>query len=125
MKMIRSTMIALVCAMPLALSAASMQEIKERMADRLPAVSELKEKQWVGESNEGYLEVLKPENVSAEQTEVVDAENADRRLVYAKIADHVDATVQLVGQQRAEAIRKQSAPGIMIQMPDGTWKAKQ
>lgn len=120
MKMLKC-MIALALCLPAVLSARSMQDIKKCMADRLPIVNELKQKQWIGENNQGFLEVLKSEKVSDKQKKVVEAENVDRKIIYAKIADQVDATVKLVGQQRAKSIREQSAPGIMIQRPDGTW----
>lgn len=123
MKMLK-WMLALALCLPVVLSAQSMQEIKQRMAERLPTINELKEKQWVGENNQGFLKVLNPEQVSDEQEEIVHAENNDRKIVYAKIADHVDATVKLVGRQRAKSIREQSAPGIMVQLPDDTWTAK-
>ncbi|MFW5802820.1 MAG: YdbL family protein [Verrucomicrobiota bacterium] len=123
MKMLKWMLVFAFC-LPVVLSAQSMQEIKQRMADRLPTISELKEKQLVGENYQGFLEVLEPEKVSDEQKEAVNAENDDRKIVYAKIADQVDATLKLVGQQRAESIREQSAPGIMIQQPDGTWAEK-
>lgn len=117
-------MLALALCLPAVLSAHSKQEIKKRMAERLPTVNELKQKQWVGENNQGFLEILEPEKVSDEQEKVVVEENTDRKIVYAKIADQVDATVKLVGQQRAKTIREQSASGIKIQLPDGTWTEK-
>lgn len=117
-------MLALALCLPAVLFAQSKQEIKERMAERLPIVNELKQKQWVGENNQGFLEILEPEKVSDEQEKVVVEENTDRKIVYAKIADQVEATVKLVGQQRAKSIREQSAPGIKVQLPDGTWADK-
>lgn len=96
--------------------------IKQRMAARLPVISELKEKQTVGENNKGYLEFLPGK--SKDKKDVVEAENADRKKIYEVLAARTGTTAEVVGKRRAEQIREQSDPGIMIQDVDGNWREK-
>jgi len=95
--------------------------VRQRMAQRLEVVSQLKRAKVVGENNRGYLEFLHPETQS--HKEIVAAENADRRLVYEAIARRTDgATAETVGQVRARSIAEQSAAGIMVQTAAGQWR---
>lgn len=50
--------------------------IKERMLARIPAITVLKDKELIGENNQGYLEYRSGEKPDQE---TVMAENADRR----------------------------------------------
>ena len=96
--------------------------IKQRMRDRLPAITALKIAKTVGEDNKGYLQVLG--NIAAADRAVVEAENADRKVVYAAIAAKTGATAEVVGQKRAASIAESSASGVMLQAPDGVWYEK-
>jgi len=99
---------------------AAAQGLKERMAARLPVIDDLKARGIVGENNQGYLEFVGP----PERAEVVAAENADRREVYAAIARQTGASPEAVGRQRATQIAQKSMPGVRLQKPDGTWHTK-
>ena len=106
----------------IALSAAAWgQDIKDRMRDRLPAIVALKKAGAVGENNKGYLESRSP---STNQKGVVDAENQDRRLIYAAIAKKQNTTPELVGQRRALQIAEKADPGTWIQDTSGRWRQK-
>jgi len=81
--------------------------IKDRMLARLPVINELKVQGLVGENNQGFLEFRggkKP------QTDVIQAENEDRREVYKTIAARQKATPEFVGQARAAQIAAKEAP---------------
>lgn len=96
--------------------------IKARLAARVPEVDALKVAGLVGENKSGLLEQRGP--LAAPQTEVMNAENTDRRALYNIIASRVGLTANVVGEQRAESIRKNSAAGIWLQAPDGSWFKK-
>lgn len=97
------------------------QDIKARMRARLPEIIKLKAQGIVGEDNQGYLAVLKN---AGEQQEVVDAENQDRRKIYAAIAKKQGTTPVLVGQRRAMKIAQKADSGTMIQDTSGNWRQK-
>jgi hypothetical protein len=106
---------------PTLVSAGEAEEIKARMLDRLPLINQYKAEGIAGEDNQGYLLVL---GIAGEWTEVVAAENADRRLVYEAIAAKTGATVASVGARRALQIRESAAPGTWLQSDDGKWAKK-
>jgi len=101
--------------------AENLEQVKERMKVRLPAVAALLAKKSVGENNKGYLEFVAAER---EQADLVQAENADRKAVYAAIASSTNTTADLVGQRRALKIAQEAAPGSMLQDAAGKWSAK-
>jgi hypothetical protein len=107
--------VALLVALP-----ATAQDIKARMAARLPVIDDLKARGIVGENNQGYLEFVG----APEKAESVAAENADRRAVYAAIARQTGTSPEAVGRQRAVQIAQKSLPGVRLQKPDGTWYTK-
>ncbi|WP_285907845.1 YdbL family protein [Pseudodesulfovibrio pelocollis] len=96
------------------------QGIKERMLERLPAVTALLAEGAVGENNQGFLEFRGPEK----QADVVRGENADRAEVYDAIARKTSTTADLVGQRRADHIARQAPAGTWLQDPSGTWYRK-
>lgn len=110
----------------LGLTAAVAQEdqaaITGRIKARIAQVDELKLAQLTGENNQGFLE--QRAQLSPEQTQLMNAENADRRALYNIIATRNGVTVGVVGAQRAEQIRNNSAAGIWLQAADGSWYKK-
>lgn len=110
----------------LGLTAAVAQEdqaaITGRIKARVAQVDELKLAQLAGENNKGFLE--QKGQLSPEQTQVMNAENTDRRALYNIIATRNGVTVAVVGAQRAEQIRNTSAAGIWLQAADGSWYKK-
>ena len=116
----RTLLLAVAAVVLLAALPAAAQGIKERMAARLPVIDALKARGIVGENNQGYLEFVG----QPEKAEMVAAENADRREVYAAIAGQTGASPEAVGRQRAAQIAQKSLPGVRLQKPDGTWYTK-
>ena len=108
------------CSMMLA---ASVQAggIKERMRTRLPEINALKAQGVIGESKDGYLDFV---GTARPKAELVEAENNDRRRVYAAIAKQQGATVDVVAKRRALQIKKRAPVGSWLQAADGKWYQK-
>jgi len=102
-------------------SIAQSASIKERMAARIPAISDLKAKGSVGENNKGFLEFR---GKNQPQKDVINAENKDRLQVYKAIGKKQGASPTLVGQRRAKAIAQKTKPGQWYQKADGKWAKK-
>jgi uncharacterized protein YdbL (DUF1318 family) len=112
--------IAMMAALLLVAGPAAAQGVKERMAARLAAIDDLKARGVVGENHRGFLEFVG----AVEQGDLVAAENADRRQVYAAIAQQTGTTPEVVGRRRALQSAENSRPGVRLQRPDGTWYTK-
>ncbi len=97
------------------------QGIKERMKARVPAIITLKNSGIVGEGYDGYLRFV---GAKRDQQNVVQAENADRKIVYESVAKKQSTTAALVGKRRALQLAKIAASGHYLQKPDGTWYKK-
>ena len=98
------------------------QGIKERMTERLPVIVELKTKGIIGESFQGYLAFV---SSNKQNQDIIDAENADRKLIYAHIAKKTEgATLEFVGQKRAKTLAENAKPGEFLQKKDGSWYQK-
>ena len=97
------------------------QEIKARMAERLPVIMELKQKGLVGENNQGLLEFV---GAAKDMAEVVEAENKDRKVVYNAIAKKTGTTPEIVGQRRAQQIAANAKAGEWFKDETGQWKQK-
>ncbi len=109
--------------MPCELHAQSAQQIKVNMKNRAPALDKLKAQGIIGEGNTGYLVVLQ-KTASADDVKLVNAENADRKLVYKAIAKKEGTTPELVGSRRALQIHEKAKAGTMIQSEKGDWSKK-
>ncbi len=96
--------------------------IKTRLLERVAEVDALKSGGLVGENNRGLLEQRGA--LTPAQTQVLNAENTDRRALYGILASRLGLTAAVVGEGRAEGLRKNSAPGVWLQAPDGSWFKK-
>ena len=116
----------LMLALPAFLPVASAQDaatIKQNMINRLPAIAAMKSKGLAGEDNRGYLAAVSSQLSAADQA-VIDAENADRKVVYEAIAQKTGATADLVGKQRAKQLAEQAAAGEFVMDENGAWTKK-
>ena len=102
-------------------AAQSLSDIKERMKNRLPEISDLKARGIVGENNTGFLAFVGDQK---EKANVVEAENADRAAVYQHIAQQQGASATLVGKRRAAQIRQTAPAGVWLQDDGGNWYRK-
>lgn len=115
-------LIALLFSTTLSLTAANLSEVKRDMKERQPAIEALWAAGKIGENNQGFVEAraaLKPE-----EKKLVEAENADRKVVYQAIARSVQETPEKVGVQRAAQISKRAANGLWLQDAEGKWYRK-
>jgi uncharacterized protein len=93
--------------------------IKQSMIRRVAVIDGLKLSGKAGENNVGML--TQRGLLSTDETRLMNAENTDRRDLYTILAKRLDLTVNVVGQGRAEELRKKSAPGVWLQDPKGNW----
>lgn len=96
-------------------------DVKERMLARVPAINSLKDKGLVGENSSGFVEYRTD---ARPQQDLINAENQDRKAVYAAIAKKQNVDIGLVGQRRAKQIRDIGGAGHWFQKPDGSWYKK-
>ena len=63
--------------------------LKDRFRERLAKINQIKESKEVGETYLGLLEFVSGTASDQDTAKLVEAENVDRKKVYAKIADDV------------------------------------
>jgi uncharacterized protein YdbL (DUF1318 family) len=102
--------------------AQDLDAVKARMERRLDAVNTLKDRGAVGENNRGFLDLRG--NTSGLEQQMVSDENADRRTVYAALAERTGATADAVGRQRALQLATLAKRGHWVQSPNGEWRQK-
>jgi uncharacterized protein YdbL (DUF1318 family) len=95
--------------------------VKGRMEKRLSVLLELKSKGVVGEDRMGYLQFV---SGSREKEDIINAENDDRKKVYASIAKKEGVDVAQVGQRRALQIADKARKGDWLQNQSGKWYQK-
>jgi uncharacterized protein YdbL (DUF1318 family) len=76
------------------------------MEQRLPSVGAAKDKGVAGDQ------------------QVIQAENTDRRQVYAAIASETGSSADEVGRKRAAQLAELARPGHWVQGADGSWRRK-
>jgi uncharacterized protein YdbL (DUF1318 family) len=108
--------------LPAALPAQDLGSIRARMEQRLPSVGAAKDKGVAGENNRGYLEARGAPAAGDQQ--VIQAENTDRRQVYAAIASETGSSADEVGRKRAAQLAELARPGHWVQGADGSWRRK-
>lgn len=94
---------------------------KAGMRQRLGAVDALKTAGKVGEANSGLLAVR---DGGGDAQGVVDAENADRSVLFAETAKKTGGTAEAVGKAFARQLAAASQPGVWLQREDGGWYKK-
>jgi uncharacterized protein len=99
-------------------------ELKERFLQRQPLLKQMKSQEWIGENNLGFLAFRGAAGQSQENIKVVNAENEDRKTVYAEIAVKLNASIDEVGKRRAAQIAALAAVGQWLQDAAGNWYQK-
>ena len=92
--------------------------------ERFNELQELKQRGIVGENNRGYVELL---TEAKAYRDLVDAENADRRLIYKTIVQQnnlADSELEKVEKAFAQVQKEKADPGDKIQDADGNWVTK-
>lgn len=98
------------------------EEASTRIKDRLAQVDALKAEGSVGESARGYL--VARSAIGPRQSSLIEAENADRRILYQAVAQRTNQTLDEVGEQRAIQIASRARSGVWLQKPSGEWYQK-
>ena len=93
--------------------------LKQSMMERVSSIDSLKLAGKVGENNEGLLSQRAALNPN--ETALMNAENKDRRALYGILAKRLKLSVKVVGQGRADELRKKSAKGVWLQDNQGKW----
>ena len=93
--------------------------VRARMEKRISQIDALKSSGVLGENNRGFLDVR-----SGSDGGVAAAENADRAVVYAALAQKTGASADAVGRARAKQLAGNSARGVWVQAENGQWTKK-
>ena len=99
-------------------------ELKGKFLQRKPLLEQLKNQELIGENNLGFLEFRSADGQSKENTQIIQAENEDRKTVYAEIAVKVNTSAEDVGKRRAVQIAALAAVGQWLQDAEGNWYQK-
>ena len=91
--------------------------------NRFDQLNELKTKGLVGENNKGYVEALSEDK---DAKVLAKAENADRKVIYATIADQNGLTeaIETIEKVFAQVQRDKAEAGQKVQTEDGEWVTK-
>ncbi|WAC07719.1 MAG: DUF1318 domain-containing protein [Thermodesulfobacteriota bacterium] len=100
-------------------------DIKIRMKDRFPQISELKQSGKIGETPSGFAEAVKKEFAQDEKiSKLITAENNDRNLLYALIAQESQTSVEEVGMANAKRYFQKASDSDYFKTQAGEWKQK-
>lgn len=96
--------------------------IRGRDKDRWFRLLELREDGLVGETREGYVAAVRPEDArSRAVAAVIERENKWRREYYEKTAEARDVAVERVATEAAEALIRAAGPEVWVQDESGRW----
>jgi uncharacterized protein YdbL (DUF1318 family) len=103
----------------------SKDDIKKRMKERYPVITDLKEKGKIGETHLGYVEMIDAKNEKDEALQtIVSDENADRELLYKIIAEQTETKPDQVGKQNALRIFQKAEDDEYFKAADDVWRQK-
>lgn len=113
---------------------ADLSELKARFRERQEALERLEDQQRIGETAEGLVEVVRSKyadesvHLGGGRTMLVgrfvDAENADRRKLYQRIAERTGESVQTVAEQAALRHFNRAEARHYLKLRDGRWVLK-
>ena len=113
--------------------APSEDELKERFRQRLGTLRSLKDAGTVGETTEGLVDVVRKASLGEDVTvddermtvrEFLEAENADRRLLYQLIGGRTGEPVQVVAQQAAIRNFRHAGAQHYLKLRNDRWVQK-
>lgn len=100
-------------------------DVRERRRARRDRIKAWKSAQLLGENNKGLLEARTADGkLSTSVQKVVDAENADRQLVFQAIASKQNIPAESVAQRWASRMAERAPEGALVQDAAGNWKEK-
>jgi len=104
-------------------SAADKDELRQRAEKRYPELQSLKAAGIIGETSEGFVEIVDGKDAPAEARKLVDEENADRRQLYAILARESSTTPDRVAAQAARRNFERADAGEYLK-ENGKWRRK-
>jgi hypothetical protein len=110
---------------PAVARAATEDQLKERFKQRYPKLVETKQPGTIGETYQGYVELVDEKSKDKDANALVDAENADRKELYKIIADKEGTTADVVAERNAKRVFEKAKPGEYLKGSDGKWKKKE
>jgi len=109
-----------------AVLAGEMDDIKASMKARYSTLVKMKDAHKIGENHLGFVVAATAEAGKDKKVmEVVSGENADRKKLYAAIAEQTKTTPDEVGKNNALRIFNKAPKDHVFQAADGKWRAKQ
>jgi uncharacterized protein len=100
-------------------------ELKERFKERFPQLASLKQSGAIGETYEGYVEIVDKKSADKDAEKLVDEENKDRKELYDLIAKKEGVTREKVAERNAKRNFEKAKPGEYLKGTDGKWKKKE
>jgi len=104
-------------------SAADKAELRQRAEKRYPELRKFKAGGIVGETSEGFVEIVDGKDAPPEARKLVDEENADRRQLYAILATESSTTPDRVAAQAARRNFERADAGEYLK-ENGKWRQK-
>jgi len=115
----------LVLVVPAVSHASTKEELQKRFKERDPKLVELKQAGTIGETYQGYVELVDERSKDKDAKAIVDEENADRKELYKVIADKEGTSADVVAERNAKRVFEKAKPGEYLKGADGKWKRKE
>ena len=101
------------------------EDLRANFAGRYPAIQEQKTAGKLGETFQGYVEVVQKDYLKDEKIKtLMTDENADRGELYRILAQESGATPEDVAARNAARNFKKVQPGEYLKHADGVWRKK-
>jgi len=100
-----------------------LDDLKKKFRERAPALSKLRAAGKLGETDKGYIAPVKGAALNAAETQLMQAENRDRRAGYRIISKRRSIPEQKVGQLAGAKKIQSAKPGEWVQQ-GGAWNKK-
>ena len=108
-----------------AAAASREDELKARFKERYPKLVDQKQAGVIGETYQGYIDLVDDKSKDKDAKALVDDENKDRKELYKLIADREGTTADVVAQRNAKRVFEKAKPGEYLKGEDGKWKKKE
>lgn len=108
---------------PAAASADELTDLQARFKQRYPELMKLRDAGTVGETWNGWCEVVKPP-ATDEVAKFIAEENADRTALYAIVAKKQNTTPDMVAERNGTRNFKAAAPTHWLKIKEGKWVQK-
>lgn len=99
-------------------------QLRERAEKRYPEVQRLKTSAALGETYLGYLAVPPSSEIDDKGKALMRDENADRKRVYALLAEKEGTTAEKVADRAARRNFARAKSGEYLLFPNGEWQRK-